>query len=94
MIKIKQYDRQLINTQIAIILFFISLLGFAQETEEKKEAPAFKLFRAEENYSYLKDVETNPFKEDAFDAIKFIPLNASKSIYATIGGEGANFVIF
>ncbi len=77
----------MIRAYITLILFFISLLGFAQETEETKEAPVFKLFRAEENYSYLKDVETNPFKEDAFDAIKFIPLNASKSIYATIGGE-------
>jgi len=45
----------MIRAYITLILFFISLLGFAQETEEKKEAPAFKLFRAEENYSYLKE---------------------------------------
>jgi hypothetical protein len=70
-----------------LLLFFISLIVFSQRTEEKKEAPVFKLFRAEENYSYLKDKDTNPFEEDALDAIKFIPLNTLKSIYATIGGE-------
>jgi hypothetical protein len=70
-----------------IILFFLSFSAYSQETVEEKEAPAFKLLRAEEDYSFLKDKDENPFKEDALDAIKFIPLNESKSIYATIGGE-------
>lgn len=58
----------------------------AQE-EEKKEAPKYSLFRATENYEYLKNEEDNPYEKDAFDPIKFIPLNAKKNVYLSIGGQ-------
>ena len=51
------------------------------------EPPAFKLFRAEEHYDYLKDKENSIYKEDYLDAIKFIGLNASKNINLGFGGE-------
>ena len=44
------------------------------------EQPPFKLFRAEENYDYLKAKEKGSYKADYLDAIKFIGLNASESI--------------
>ena len=71
---------------IVILLFLTSFLAIAQE-EEKKEAPAYKIFRAMENYEYLKDAESNPYEEDVFDPIKFIPLNAKKNVYLSIGGQ-------
>lgn len=58
-----------------------------QQLAEKSEPPAFKLFRAEENYDYLKDKENNPYKEDYLDAIKFIGLNTAKDINLRFGGE-------
>jgi len=37
--------------------------GFGQEDKvQKTEPPSFNLFRAEENYGYLKDKETNPYE--------------------------------
>lgn len=57
------------------------------EITEKKEAPAFKLFRANEDYSYLKDKENSPYETDFFDAIKCIPLNKTKSVNLLFGGE-------
>lgn len=54
--------------------------------EEKKEAPAFMLLRAEENYDYLKPKDS-PYEKDYLDKIKLIPLNKSKSVNVTLGGE-------
>ena len=51
------------------------------------ERPAFKLFRAEENYDYLKNKENSPYKRDYIDAIKLIGLNSSKNINLSFGGE-------
>ncbi|NRB53873.1 MAG: alginate export family protein [Saprospiraceae bacterium] len=51
------------------------------------ERPAFKLFRAEENYDDLKDKENSTYKGDYLDPIKFIGLNASKKINLSFGGE-------
>lgn len=51
------------------------------------DRPTFKLFRAEENYDYLKDKENSPYQEDYLDPIKFIGLNASKDINLSFGGE-------
>ena len=64
--------------KLFIVMFFIQGT-YAQEHEtEKKEPPHFSLFRAEENYEYLKDKENSPYEEEFFDAIKFIPLNQKK----------------
>jgi len=73
-----------------ILLALISISLFAQEEEKrtsKKEPPAIKLLRAEENYTYLADKENNPYEEDIFDAIKFIPLNQEKDFYLSFGGQ-------
>lgn len=76
-------------------IFFVLLLViwtmalFAQETteKEKKEPPKLKIVRAEENYSYLKDKDTNPYESDIFDVLKLIPLSKNKAFYFTLGGE-------
>lgn len=43
------------------------------------------MFRAAENYSYLKDKAINPYETDYLDAIKFIPLGKNGNI--SLGGE-------
>jgi len=75
--------------KIILILFLSSFIqyGFSQDKTKKKERPRFKLFRAEEDYSYLKDLESSAFEVDEFDVIKLIPLSVNKNIYATLGGE-------
>lgn len=69
-----------------MILVLLSRLGYGQEEAvEKPGPPDFKLFRAEENYSYLKDKEINPYETDYLDVIKFIPLGNKNN--ASLGGE-------
>lgn len=75
-----------------LLLFIISGSGVVAQTtpeptlgDSLEEPPAFKLFRAEEHYDYLK--ESNPFEKDYLDAIKLIGLNSSKSIHLRFGGE-------
>ncbi|PHS67284.1 MAG: hypothetical protein COB12_03815 [Flavobacterium sp.] len=75
------------NKWFFILFLLLISNSFAQENKETKEIEKFKLFRAEENYFYLKDKKQNKYKQDVFDALKFIPLNKKRSIYATIGGE-------
>lgn len=59
----------------------------AQEVEptETYRAPPYQLLRAQEQYTYLRD--GSPYGSDLFDPVKFIPLNASQSVYFTLGGE-------
>ncbi len=64
------------------LLFTISLSANAQEQDSH---PQYKMLRAEEDYSYLRDDSVS--KADFWDPIKFIPLNNGKSIYISIGGE-------
>ncbi|WP_276391452.1 alginate export family protein [Eudoraea chungangensis] len=52
-----------------------------------EEPPYYKLFRAEENYQYLKDKEISQYRKDYLDAVKFIGLNSSKSIHLRFGGS-------
>ncbi len=77
------------NSIIYSSLFFSISLGlFAQEdTSEKSEPPAFNIFRAEEDYTYLRDTEKNPYEEDTFDVLKFIPLNEAGTAYLSFGGQ-------
>jgi len=71
-----------------MIFLLLGKLGYCQdEVVEKPEPPDFKLFRAEENYNYLKDKENNPYQDDYMDAIKFISLNHSRNINLRFGGE-------
>ena len=71
-----------------ILVFNTFQFVVAQESErEKKEAPAFKLTRAEESYLYLKDKENSPFEKGIFDAIKYIPLHKNGNAYLSLGGQ-------
>ena len=71
-----------------MILVLLSTPGYGQEeTMEKLEPPAYNMFRAEENYSYLNDKEFNPYETDYLDVIKFIPLNKKKNVSLSLGGE-------
>jgi len=76
---------------ISALLLAISPRAVAQTAPELilqdslLEQPDFKLFRAEENYDYLK--EKNPYQEDYLDGIKLIALNTSKNINLRFGGE-------
>jgi len=57
------------------------------EQEEKEEPPAFKLFRAEEDYGYLQNEQTNPYEKDYLDAVKYIPITDSGDVNLRFGGE-------
>jgi hypothetical protein len=46
--------------------------------------PAFNSSRYEEDYRFLRDPNQ---RTDFFDPIKYIPLNASESVYLSLGGE-------
>jgi len=70
-----------------ITLLSVSATVMAQEPAETKEPPAYRLFRAEEDYSYLKDRGRRSYAEDVFDDIKYIPINQPGDIYLTLGGE-------
>lgn len=48
--------------------------------------PALQTNRAEEDYAYLKDPETNPYQKAFGDPLKFIALDPSRRIYLTVGG--------
>lgn len=73
---------------LTIAFLLISTFSvFAQIEEIKKEAPAFKMTRAAEDYSYLKNNENNLYEKDAFDAIKYIPFTKSGDTYLTLGGQ-------
>jgi len=75
---------------LLFLFVFCSLqLATAQEQKEaiKKEPPALKMTRAEENYAYLKNKENSVFEEDPFDVIKYISLNQSGNIYLSLGGQ-------
>jgi len=80
---------------IITILLLLSKLGYGQEEaietlptgRQEPEPPAFKLFRAEENYSYLKDKEINPYETDYLDVIKYIPLSQNGNASLSLGGE-------
>ena len=52
-----------------------------------KEPPAYKMFRATEDYRYLASEDEHKFIADWFDPIKYIALNAGQDIYLTLGGE-------
>ncbi len=82
-------NKQRMNKAIMImILLLLSKLVYGQEEAvEKPEPPAFKMFRAEENYSYLRDKETNLYETDYFDVIKFISLDKNKNVNLSLGGE-------
>lgn len=75
---------------IAILssLFLSPLLAQdGNKKDSKKEWPAFKLTRAEEDYTYLKNKESVFIEQDFFAALKFIPLNRTGNTYLSLGGQ-------
>ena len=52
-----------------------------------KEPPAYKMFRATEDYRYLASDESWKYEADWFDPIKYMPLDADRNTYLTVGGE-------
>ncbi len=71
----------------SLITFIVSFHSLnAQENDgEYDEPPRYSLFRASENYDYLKN--DNPYERDWSDPLKFISLNKEKSIYLSLGGQ-------
>ncbi len=59
----------------------------AEEPNDLDEPPPYKLFRAEEDYSYLANDESQRYQDDWFDRLKYIPLDADGDVYLTVGGE-------
>ena len=74
-----------------LFLFVFCTVHFAiaQEQNEmtKKELPAFKMTRSEENFFYLKEKENSLYEATIFDAIKYIPLHSSGNVYLSFGGQ-------
>jgi len=66
-----------------IVLLGLTAVSSAQTTKPAA-APAYTVLRYNEDYSYLRDASQ---RSDFFDPIKFIPLSADDSWYASLGGE-------
>ena len=79
--------------QISRVLFAVSgLIAWSSAVEGQETAgerplgpPGFSMFRADEDYTYLRD--GSPYRRDPFDPLKFIRLNADGSVFLTLGGE-------
>ena len=72
---------------ITIWIFTTSyLIAQNPSDKQKQEAPAFRLLRADENYSILKKKEDLDQKS-FIERIKFIPLSKNKDAYLTLGGQ-------
>ena len=69
------------------LFIFFSTQNLTGQEEEQSPPPAYQTERAKENYEYLKNEDYNPYKKGLLDEIKLIPLNNSKSVYLTLGGE-------
>ncbi len=77
----------LLKKRLYILLFtLIPPLLTAQEVEKQlKEQPGFQLFRADEDYAYLKNREA--FENDFTDPIKYIPFNKKGNMFHSLGGQ-------
>ena len=67
--------------------FLQSAIAQSGKDQIKKDTPAFKLTRAEENYAYLKDKSTNPYREEYLDGIRYIPLHKNGNYFLSLGGQ-------
>ena len=86
----KVHTRKSVIISLLIIALFQNGIGQVSSdntTQVKDKPPHYNIFRAKENYAYLKEAATNPYLKDWFDPIKFIPLNKKKTHYFSLGGE-------
>ena len=61
--------------------------GAQEQTEGGKEPPPFKMFRAEEDYSYLKPGNDPIYTSSFGEELKYIAINPQGTLYATVGGQ-------
>src|SRR5947199_500525 len=73
-------SRFMLKRRISCLLLVVLVLPHAQAGD----APAYKLLRYDESYTYLFDPSQ---RSDYLDAIKFIPLTTNGDWYLTLGGE-------
>lgn len=80
------YFKKSLKWLLTLNLWCVPLFCYTQEVE-KIEPPALESNRADEDYGYLKNEATNPYKKGCADALKFISLSKDKSTYLSIGGQ-------
>jgi hypothetical protein len=61
-------------------------LGFGPELRGQHRPPAFKLMRDQESYAYL-GVDTVFAQRTPWERLKFVPLNARRTVHLSVGGE-------
>ena len=75
-----------------LLLWLLSVLllpvSVAQTTEEpaKEPPPSLQSNRADEGYTHLKNPESNPYQPAFADALKYVAIDSSRSLYFTFGG--------
>jgi len=69
-----------------LLLLGLLVVGAPQDNRkpDQPEPPSYRLLRAEEDWSYLRDPER---RTDLFDPLKFIPLDSEGWAYLTLGGD-------
>lgn len=76
----------LIKRHLYFLFLLMSTCLLAQKEEnQRREQPEFKLFREEEDYSYLENSEA--FEKGLLDPIKYITFNKTGSLYLSLGGQ-------
>lgn len=73
----------LIKLFVCISLLYIYQPAFAQSIE----FPSFNILRAEQNYSFLTNIDDRSYRKNLTQAIKYLPIGNNKEFYLTLGGE-------
>jgi hypothetical protein len=86
----ERHTRWRLAVHLALVVFVVLAGCNRASAQESAEGvlpgpPPFRLFRADEDYTYLRD--GSPYADDLFDPIKFIPLDQRQSMFLTLGGE-------
>lgn len=69
---------------IILVMMTIPIGPALAETGTALQPASYRLNRADENYSYLRDPSR---RTDFWDPVKYVPLNGSGSMYFSLGGE-------
>lgn len=82
---IVRYSKQL---SAILVLLFLGFTKLTAQTEEvPKEPPPLLMFRAEEQYSYLKVAEDSPYESAFGDKLRYVSITGNKKVYFTFGGQ-------